>query len=218
MKFGILTRNLGWKAGSLVLAILLWVAFSAEPDIVTEQSVPILYRGLSPQFLVTGDVPNSVELELRGPAGQLTASNLAETVVLIDVSDIDSPGERTVTIGGQNLNLPRNVTFLRAVPSQLRLRFSRIASKDVPVEIRFTGHLPAGYRLAGQTAEPSTLRVIGSEARVAEVESVETDAIVLDRISASGSHRVNAFVSDPQVRFETSPAVTVNVTIEKAGQ
>jgi hypothetical protein len=217
MKHGILTRNFGWKAGSLLSAVLLWIAFSAEPDIVTEHTVPILYRGLPTQFLVTGDVPNSIELELRGPSGRLTAANLADTVVLLDVSSIDSPGERTVTIGGENLNLPRNVTFLRAVPSQLRLRFSRIASKDVPVEVRFSGALPAGYRVASQSAEPPHLSVVGSEARVEAVTGVETDAIDLGRVTQSGEYRVNAFVKDPQVRFESSPVVTVRVTIEKTG-
>src|SRR5512135_2345265 len=141
MKFGVVTRNFGWKVGSLILAFLLWVAFTAEPDIVTQHTVPILYRGLPAQFLVTGDAPNSIDLELRGPSGRLTSSNLADTVVLLDVSDVDSPGERTVTISRENLNLPRGVTFLRAVPSQLRLRFSKIADKEVPVEVRFSGAL-----------------------------------------------------------------------------
>ena len=216
MKAGIVTRNFGWKAGSLLLAVLLWVAFSAEPDIVTEHTVPILYRGLPPQFLVTGDVPTSIELELRGPSGRLTAANLADTVALLEVSNIDAPGERTVTIGGDNLNLPRGVTFLRAVPSQLRLRFSRIAAKEVPVEVRFSGALPAGYRVAAQEVDPPKLRVVGSEARVEAVAGVETDAIDLGRVTESGEYRVNAFVKDPQLRFEASPLVTVRVTIERA--
>ena len=81
MKLGIFTRNFGWKAGSLLLAVLLWVAFTTEPDIITEHTVPVLYRGLSPQYLVAGDVPTSIELELRGPADELTASNLADTEI-----------------------------------------------------------------------------------------------------------------------------------------
>jgi YbbR domain-containing protein len=218
MKFSVITRNFGWKAGSLILAVLLWVAFSAEPDIVTEHTVPILYRGLPAQFLVTGDVPNSIELELRGPAGRLTASNLADTVVLLDVTDVDSPGERTVTISGENLNLPRGVTFLRAVPSQLRLRFSRIARKEVPVEVRFSGDLPPGYRVASQSVDPPRLRVVGAEGRIDLVTGVETDAIDLRRLTQSEELRVNAFVKDPQVRFESSPAVAVRVTIEKTAE
>ncbi|MEQ1883923.1 MAG: CdaR family protein [Bryobacteraceae bacterium] len=218
MKFSIITKNFAWKAGSLLLAILLWFAFASEPDIVTEHTVPILYRGLPAQFLVTGDSPNSIEVEVRGPADQLTASNLANTVVLLDVSNVDAPGERTITIGGRNLNLPREVSFLRAVPSQLRLRFARIASKEVPVEIRYMGTLPPGLRLSEQSVDPKALRVVGAENRVDSVDAVETDAIDLDRITQTGSYKVNTFVNDPQVRFESSPVVTVRVTIERTGQ
>ncbi|MEQ1947530.1 MAG: CdaR family protein [Bryobacteraceae bacterium] len=218
MRLGIITRNFGWKAGSLLLAVLLWIAFSTEPDIVTEHTVPILYRGLRTQFLVTGDSPNSIEVEVRGPADRLTASNLADTVVLLDVSNVDAPGERTITIGGQNLNLPREVSFLRAVPSQLRLRFARMATKDVPVEIRYVGTLPPGLRLVAQSVEPKVLRVVGAENRVDSVNTVETDAIVLDRLTRSGSLKVNAFVNDPQVRFDSSPVVTVRVTVDRTGQ
>lgn len=217
MKLGFLTRNFGWKAGSLLLAVLLWAAFSAEPDIVTEHTVPILYRGLPQQYLVTGNVPNSIEVELRGASGLLTASSLADTVVLLDASSVDSPGEKTVTIGSENLNLPRGVTFLRAVPSQLRLRFSRIASKDVPVEVRFSGELPSGYKIASKTVEPTTLRVVGSEARVDSVMGVETDAIDLTHATQSGTFRVNAFVNDPQIGFDSSPVVTVRIAVEKTG-
>ncbi len=40
-----------------------------------------------------------------------------------------------------------------------------------------TGQVPAGYRLAATTAAPSTLRIAGSEGRVAAITGVETDPI-----------------------------------------
>jgi len=147
-------KNLGWKLGSLLLAILLWLAFSATPDIVTTHTAPILYRNLAPSLLVTGDAPENIHVELRGPAGQLTAASLAETVVLFDLASVSGPGERTFTISDANLNLPRNVMFLRAVPSQLRLRFARLLTRDVPVQIRFSGALPPGRQLVSKTSTP----------------------------------------------------------------
>ena len=132
-------KNLVWKSAALALSILLWIAMSAEPDLVTARAVPILYRNLAPQFLVTGDVPEAVRVEIRGSASQLSSSNLADTVALFDLGIIDTAGERTFTISDDNLNLPRGVTFLRAMPSQMRLRIARMAAKDVPVEVRVTG-------------------------------------------------------------------------------
>jgi hypothetical protein len=212
-----LPRNLGWKLAALALSVLLWIAMSAEPDLVTARAIPILYRNLAPQFLVTGDVPESVRVEIRGSASQLSSSSLADTVALFDLGVIDTAGERTFTISNDNLNLPRGVTFLRAMPSQLRLRIARIAIKEVPVEVRTTGAVAPGYRLLSTAATPSTLRITGSEGRVSAITSVATDAIDVDGLTQSAERRVNAFISDPQVRFESTPIVTVKLTIERTG-
>jgi YbbR domain-containing protein len=212
-----LPRNLGWKIAALALSVLLWIALSAAPDLVTARAVPILYRNLAPQFLVTGDVPETVRVEIRGSASQLSSTSLADSVALFDLGVIDTVGERTFTISSDNVNLPRGVTFLRAMPSQLRLRIARMAAKDVPVEVRVTGEVAPGYRLVSSTAAPASLRISGSEGRVSRVSSVETDAIDVGGLTQSAERRVNAFISDPEVRFESTPIVTVKLAIERIG-
>jgi YbbR domain-containing protein len=204
--------------GALAVSALLWVAFSAEPDLVTTHVVPILYRDLAPQYMVTGDMPESVRIEIRGSAAELSSTALADTVARFDLSSVDSPGEHTFTIADSNLTLPRAVTFLRAVPSQLRLRIALMAEKDVAVQVRTEGHVTDGYRLVSVTPEPATLRIAGSERRINALSSVETDAVQLDGLTASVERRVNAYVADPEVRFESSPIVSVQLTIERIGK
>src|ERR1700740_1241933 len=137
-----IAKNLGWKVVSLLLAVLLWLAFSSAPLVVTTHTAPIVYNNLSNGWMVSGNSPETVHLELRGPAGRLTVSSLAETVVRFDLVNVGSTADRTFTISEANLNLPPGVAFLRAVPSQLRLRLTRLAEKVVPVEVRFSGALP----------------------------------------------------------------------------
>jgi YbbR domain-containing protein len=107
------------------------------------------------------------------------------------------------------------VTFLRSVPSQLRVRFARLLSREVPVNIRIYAPPPAGYRLVSQQAVPDKLRIAGPEGRVTAVSAAETDAIDLSGITGNTEIKANAFISDPQVRFEVSPVVTVKVIVEK---
>jgi diadenylate cyclase len=213
-----LPKNLGWKLASLVLAVLVWLAFSSTPDVVTTYTAPIVYRNLTSGWMVTGNSPESVHLELRGGTGRLTAASLAETVVLFDLANVRTAEDRTFTISESNLNLPPGVTFLRAVPSQLRLRLARLAAKQVPVEVQLSGSLPAGYRLTGHSVSPDRLSIAGSETRVMAVTQVETDPIDLRGLTQSGERRVDAFVDDPQVRFESPPEVTVKLTIERTGK
>jgi diadenylate cyclase len=206
--------NLGWKLGSLAAAILLWLAVTVTPNVVTNHSAPILYRNLAADLMVAGDAPDAIHIELRGSAGALTSSSLADTVAVFDLAGVQSPGERTFTISDTNLNLPPGVDFLRAVPSQFRLRFARLAAKEVPVAIQLSGTLPAGYRLVKQSVSPQTLRIAGPENRLATVAQVETDMIDLSRLTESGEFRMDAYAADPQVRFASPAVVTVKLSIE----
>jgi len=213
-----IAKNLGWKLVSLLLAVLLWLAFSSAPLVVTTHTAPIVYNNLADGWMVGGNSPETVHLELRGPAGRLTVASLAETVVRFDLVNVGGTEDRTFTISESNLNLPPGVAFLRAVPSQLRLHLTRLAEKVVPVQVRFSGALPAGYQLKGQSVFPEQLRIAGSETRVTSVTQVQTDPIDLHNLTQSGDQRVDTFVDDPQVHFESPPQVTVHLTIERTGK
>lgn len=213
-----IAKNLGWKLGSLLLAVLLWLAFSSAPLVVTTHTAPIVYSNVANGWMVSGNPPETVHLELRGPAGRLTVASLAETVVRFDLANAASAEDRTFTISESNLNLPPGVTFLRAVPSQLRLHLARLAQKEVPVEVRLSGSLPAGYQLTGQSVSPERLSIAGSQTRVMTIAQVQTDPVDLSKLTQSGDQRVDAFVDDPQVHFESPPQVTVHLTIERTGK
>jgi hypothetical protein len=211
----LITRNFGWKLGSLALAVLLWFAILGEPELVTTHATPILYKSLPQGLLIGSDALDEVRVELRGPSGKLSPDRLSEMAVLLDLSEVKGPGERTFTLSDADFLLPQGVTFLRSVPSQLRVRFSKLVSREVPVDIRVYAPPPTGYRIVHQEAVPDKLRIAGPEGRVTAVPSAQTDAIDLSGTTANREIRVNAFISDPQVRFEVSPVVTVKLTIEK---
>jgi len=211
----LLTRNFGWKFGSLALAVLLWLAILGEPELVTTHAAPILYKSLPSGLLIGSDALDQVRVELRGPSGKLSPERLGEMAVLLDLSDVKGPGERTFTLSDADFHLPQGVTFLRSVPSQLRVRFARLASREVPVNIRIYAPPPAGYRIVHQESVPGKLGIAGPEGRVASITSAETDALDLSGVTANREIKVNAFLSDPQVRFEVSPVVTVKLTVEK---
>jgi YbbR-like protein len=211
----LITRNFGWKLGSLALAVLLWFSILGEPELVTTHTAPILYKSLPQGLLIGIDALDQVRVELRGPSGKLSQDRLADTAVLLDLSDVKGPGERTFTLSDADFHLPQGVSFLRSVPSQLRLRFAKLVSRTVPVNVRVYAPPPAGYHIIRQEAVPDALRIAGPEGRVASVTSAETDALDLSGVTESREIKVNAFISDPQVRFEMSPVVTVKLTVEK---
>lgn len=206
-------HNFGWKLASLVLAVLLWVAVVGEPELVAIQAVPVLFSNLPTGLLVLSGTPDEVRAELRGPSGSLTRANLENVFASLDLSGA-GPGEQTFTLSSKEFNLPQGVAFLRAVPSQLRLRFDRTMTQDVPITIRLRGTPPAGYRISGEQIMPDRLSISGPETRVKGIAGAETDLIDVSGMTGTTETKVNAFVADPQVQLESSPVVTVRLTIE----
>jgi YbbR-like protein len=211
-----LTHNFLWKLASLALSIMLWLAIVGEPVLVTTHTTPILYRNVPANLILGADALDSVRIELRGPSSRLSATNLADLSVLLDLSDISGPGEHTYTLSDSDIHLPQGVTFLRAVPSQLRVQFARLESKDVPVQIRIVAPPPEGLRVSHQEVVPAQLRIAGPEGPVDRTDNAQTDGIDLSGLGAGTSvFHVATLVSDPRVRLESSPMVTVTVVIEK---
>ncbi|HEV8148328.1 MAG TPA: CdaR family protein [Bryobacteraceae bacterium] len=213
-----ITHNFWWKLASLTLAVFLWYAVEGEPEQVASRALPVYFEKLAPELLLTAEVPAAVRVEMRGPAGKLAPSSLSDTIIRLDLSPVTAPGERTFTLSSLNLNLPAGVAFLRATPSQLRLNFDRNVTKDVPVEIRLAGAPPAGFHVDSQAVSPAILRIAGPEQHVNRIAMAHTDAIDVTALTADTTLRVNTFVEDSQVRLESSPIVTVKLSIRKTAR
>jgi YbbR domain-containing protein len=210
----LLTQNLGWKLLSLLLAVGLWLAVAREPEVATSLSVPVEFKNMRDDLDISGNLPDRIFLELRGPSGRLTRDSLSTVAVVLDLSDTEA-GERTYNIRGRNLNLPAGVVFYRAVPSQLTLRFDQLTFKDEPVRPVFVNQ-PPSYRIASQQSSPSKVRIRGSEDRVQVIDQVKTDPMDLSGVAGEKVFHTHLNIGDPQVRLvETSSDITVRVKLEK---
>src|SRR5579885_2736497 len=101
-----LTHNIGWKLASLVLAVLLWLAVEGQPELVTVQRIPILYRGLPDGMILGSEAPGEVKAELRGPAGKLNQASLSEVYVAVSLDRVAAPGQQTFTLSNDDFSLP----------------------------------------------------------------------------------------------------------------
>jgi YbbR domain-containing protein len=214
----ILLENIWWKLASLAVAIALWATLILEPDVVTSASVSVFFRNLPRDLEFATQAPDHLVLEVRGPAGKLGPDSLRDIAVQVDLSNVRSAGEQTFTIDRSNITLPFGVTLVRAVPSQLRMRFDKQLTKQIPVRVRYQSNPPVGWHVYRESVTPETLRIIGPATRVDQIEYAETDPVDIQWQPGEKTIRVHVFAGDPQVRFESSPMVTVKALVERASQ
>lgn len=204
----LITENLGLKLLSLSVAVLLWMAAVGDPEATTALAVPVQYRNTPPSLEISSQLIESAFVEVRGSGGRLSTANLANAVLVVDLGAERTPGERTVSIVSGNVKLPLGVSFLRSVPSQIRLRLEPRVTRDVPVVVRYAAPTPQGSRISNQEVVPAAVRIVGPESRVNAIDRVQTDPIVLTG-NAQQTFRVHTYAGDPQVRLERSDLVIV---------
>ena len=160
--------------------------------------------------------PNRVQLGSPRPVREDSPrSALADAAVLVDLSHMNIPGERTFTSRDASINLPTGVDLLRAVPSQLRLRFERLLAGTVPCRSALSRNRAPATSSPSSRSHPDHLRIQRSGKPRSADRSAQTDPIDFSSAVGRAEFRVHAYVSDPQVRFEGSPMVTVTVEVEK---
>lgn len=211
---GFFTRNIGWKLLSLAAAVLLWISVASEPELSTLHSVPVEYKGMPDDLEISSNFVENVFLELRGPAGRLRDLRDTRPAVVLDFSRVQGPGERTVTIDQTNVGLPHGIQMVRAIPAQLRFRFERRMVRQVPVVARFSPP-HEGYSIGQYTVNPPKLTITGPESAVIAVKGLPTDLIDISGVVNNHQFRVNTYLAEPEVRFQSDSHVNVSVTVKK---
>jgi YbbR domain-containing protein len=211
----ILTENFPLKLFSLVLAVAFWMFLIGETEVAASVPVFVQYRNLPRDLEISSEQIDRVYLKVSGPSSRLTAEALNNAAVLLDLGSVQNAGEQTFTLDRSNVDLPSGLAVLRVVPSRIRLRFERRATKQVPVEVRFGGPPPQGYRISRMDVQPHRLEVVGPESRVEHVDVAATDALDLAGKVGNAEYRVPVYVTDPQVQVQLPAVVNVRIVLEK---
>ena len=208
-----LFERLAWKVLSLIIAVVIWALVASEPELATFASVRLEYKNLPEDLEISSDPVSLVSLELRGPSGELSDESLRPAVV-IDMTGVQA-GERTFTIGPDNVSVPRGIRLMRAVPAEVRFLFEQRAARSVEVVPQFKGDGQNGYRVELWGVQPSQVTIVGPASRVSRIRSVNTDPVDVASVVGSAEFQVNAFANDAYIRFQKSPRVKVAVTMKK---
>jgi hypothetical protein len=212
------TENLGWKLLSLFIAGLLWHLLVGETEVATSMPIVVQYRNIPEDLEVTGDHLDRLFVKVRGPLPRVSAEALSHLPLILDLGFVRAPGEQTFNVTEQELGLPAGVRLVRAVPGQIRISLQRRITRKVPVEVRFTGSVPAGFRIASQQVDPAEAQITGPEFHVARTRTVFTDPVSLNPTPGKLQFQVPLYVNDPQVRVENHRLAVVSINLEKVPQ
>jgi len=172
-----------WKLILLALFITLglWYAVTTQraPATVRLRSVQLDF--ILPQDVQIGNDPvEEVDVTLEGGQGKLADLNARNLVARANVSDL-KPGDRVARLSDKNveMDLPEGVRITEIAPRSVTLHLEPVVERRIPVEVRFEGEPPEGFRRLNVAVTPEEVRVGGPESHVEAIEKAYTETISL---------------------------------------
>jgi YbbR domain-containing protein len=116
----VLTRHWELKLLALAFAAALWlfVMTSEQSDLIL--SAPIEIDGVPAGLVISGELPESVDVQLHGLRGTLARLARDQLKARVNMAGAQ-PGEVTLRILPEHITVPPGVTVLRVNPSRIRL-------------------------------------------------------------------------------------------------
>jgi YbbR domain-containing protein len=130
MKLGDLVRhNLGLKALSLLLAVLLWLFAGIGREREKGFTIPVLLENVPPGLQVAGNPPNSIDVRLRGPNILLWKIRAIRPAVRLDLSGA-TEGTTAFPSPAAMIDLPDGAKVTRVMPANIEVRLTKSAKHE----------------------------------------------------------------------------------------
>jgi hypothetical protein len=203
-------RHFGLKVLALMLASVLWFTVAGEHVVERSLRAPLAVRNLPLNLEIVGDLPDSVDVRVRGSAAQLSRLDAGDVVAMLDLSTART-GSRLFHLRADEIRVPYGIDVAQVLPPTIKLSLEKSIRRTVPIVPSTDGDPAAGFVVGRISAEPSTVQVVGPESHVRDVAAATTEPVDIDDKKERVRDVVTVGVSDSTVRLVEQPLSTTVV-------
>ncbi len=191
-------RHLGLKVLAIMLASVLWFTVAGEHVVERSLRVPLAVRNLPTSLEIVGDLPESVDVRVRGSAAQLSRLETGDVVAMLDLATART-GSRLFHLRADEVGVPYGIDVAQVNPPTILLSIEKSIRRIVPIVPATDGDPAPGFVVGRMSAEPATVLVVGPESHVREVGSATTEPVEIDGKSERVRDVVTVGVADSSV-------------------
>ena len=112
--------NAGLKLLALAVSFLLWTTYTSEPFAEVGFQVPLEFTNMPPQLEISGDVPTSVHVRVRGHSAFLRRMVAADLNLRMDMKDMKE-GTSSLQISPDMVGAPYGATIVQVSPAEIHV-------------------------------------------------------------------------------------------------
>ena len=180
----------------------IWFGFTRGEDTLITLEVPIEYMNRDPRFEYLDTEVNTVLIQLSGAEALLKSVQPGQIKAKIDLGS-GKPGLNTFPIRPEHITIPPGVLLKKVSPAAVNATLDRAVSKELPVQVDWTGRMPEGYRIESVRITPSAATVVCKSRLSGQLATIYTGKIPVDTLRESGKKTVGL----------AQPADSANITI-----
>lgn len=169
------------------------------------------------KLVAASGYPHSVKLILWGDALSIASIKEEDLEVYLDLSSYTEPGTYKVPvktrISGTALNV--NPLDISVEPRSVDMRLEESASKIVPVYLSLTGTSAGSFEVSKTIVKPSKVEVYGPKSLISKIDTISTEAIVIENRNSNFSGRAHLVNKNSLVSIVGAGAVEYWVEISE---
>jgi hypothetical protein len=112
--------NAALKILALAISFLFWATYTSEPFAEVGFQVPLEFTSMPPQLEMSGDVPTSVHVRVRGRSAFLRRMVAADLSLQLDMKD-RAEGTASLSITPEMVGAPYGATVVQVSPSDIHV-------------------------------------------------------------------------------------------------
>jgi YbbR domain-containing protein len=199
---------------ALTIAVISWFVVSLQTREVLSLApvdARLSYNIQNPQLIIL-DPPNTVRVNVRGPASKVGSLAPLQVSVRVDLRDAVK-GKLEVQLGPKDVDLPEDLEVDSIEPNVLQLQIDVIVSAMKPIVARLTGEPSAGAIAQETEVRPTRAVVSGPESRIKSLAYLTTSEVNLNGHATDFEEQAFVVSTDPLIKVEQPPFVTVRVPL-----
>ncbi len=173
-----ITNNFWTKVSSVCLAILVWLYVSGEQNMDVVHEIPVQLKLPKDSLLVHISRP-SLRVTLRGARSIVQNLDPEKIQYSRDVSSNIQPGNITFVVSEKDMILPKFVSAVNFMPSQITLSIDSVAEKELAVEPQLSGTPMEGFKVDGVSVSPASVRIKGPSTILKRSSKIGTQQVDL---------------------------------------
>ena len=123
--------NAGLKLLALAISFTLWVTYTSEPIAEVAFQVPIEFTTMPRQLEITGDIPTTLRVRVRGRSALLRRIIAADLSLQLDMKN-GMPGTTDLQITPEMVSAPFGATVVQVTPPVIHVTLVPRQSLTVP--------------------------------------------------------------------------------------